>query len=80
MNQPEPQKRIVLTRYWTGDIVYHRGDGARGIVINVHLMTDRLCPRYCVCFDDRKTETCEEMELSNERVFEGTQGSAETKP
>lgn len=69
MNQPELKKRIVLTRFWTGDIVYHALSGERGMVINVFLMSDRHVPRYDVCFPDRETDICDEMELSSEQVF-----------
>ena len=79
MTQPELKKRIVLTRFWVGDIVYHGLSGERGIVINVYLMSDRLVPRYDVCFPDRQTDICDEMELSSEQVFDTAEEGEESK-
>jgi len=79
MKQPELTKRIVLTRFWVGDIVYHALSGERGIVINVFLMSDRLVPRYDVCFPDRETDVCDEMELSSEQVFDTVEAKEEEK-
>ena len=66
----EPQKRIVLTRFWIGDTVYHVMDGERAQVVQVQIIGDRFCARYYCVFGDRKGEWCEEMELSDQKVFE----------
>ncbi len=75
----DPIKRIVLCRFWPGDVVYHISDGAKGSVLHVQFMTDRLVPRYFVVMPDRSSEWCEEMELSSEKVFESGTDEAKKK-
>ena len=79
MTTPDLKKRIVLTRYWPGDIIYHGLSGEKGLVVNVHLMSDRLVPRYDVVFPDRETNTCDEAELSSEQVFETAEQEDDSK-
>lgn len=78
MTQPDLKKRIVLTRYWVGDAVYHRKGGG-GIILHVQLTTDRCVPRYYIVFEDREGEWCEEMELTTERMLDGFE-SVEKNP
>lgn len=65
----EPIKRIVLSRFWVGDRVYHVTDSSRGLVVSVQFEALALKVKYFCVFADRKGEWCEEMELSDERVF-----------
>lgn len=64
----DKQKRIVLTRFWVGDTVYHMADGAKGLVLHVQFQTKLLLPQFFCVFDDREGEWCHEMELSDEKV------------
>ena len=71
MSQPDLIKRIVLSRFWQGDIVWHRTSGERGIVICSKFWGgDGQVRQYDVVFRDRQTVTCDELELSHEKVFD----------
>lgn len=75
----EPVKRIVLTRFWAGDWIYHRVHGDRGLITCVRFMTDRLCPSYYCVFKEQADGWVDEMELSFEKVIEGTEGAEAAK-
>jgi heat shock protein HspQ len=73
----DPVKRIVLSRYWVGDFVFHRIHGERGLITSIQFVSDRLVPRYYCVFNTNTDGWTDEMELSAEKVFEGT-GDAKT--
>lgn len=75
----DPIKRMVLTRHWIGDTVYHVADGTRGLVLYVSFETIALKVKYFCVFNDRKGEWCEEMELSTEKTFTDVPGSDRAK-
>lgn len=65
----EKTKRIVLTRYWPGDVIYHISDKAKGLILHIRFDTTDLMTLYFCVFDDRKGEWCHEMEISDELCF-----------
>jgi hypothetical protein len=65
----EPVKRIVLSKFWVGDFVYHRVHGERGLITSVQFISDRLVPRYYIVFNENSDGWTEEMELTAEKVF-----------
>lgn len=75
----EPQKRIVLAKYWVGDWVYHRVHGERGLITCVQFNSDRLVPRYYCIFPEQTDGFVDEMELSEEKVFTDTETSTKAE-
>lgn len=73
----EPVKRLVLSRFWIGDTIYHVTENSRGLVVMVSFEALAMKVKYFCVFSDRKGEWCEEMELSDEKVF--AEGGDETK-
>jgi len=67
----EPQKRMVLCRFWVGDILYHRMTGDRGLVTGIQFNADKLSPRYYLVFENEVDGWCDEMEMTNEKVCAG---------
>lgn len=65
----EPVKRIVLSKWWVGDVVYHRMTGDRGLVTGVHFASDKLVPRYYVVFGEEVDGWCDEIELTSTKVY-----------
>lgn len=61
-----PQKRVILSRWWIDDVVYHRSDNTKGFITRVQVNTTKFAIQYYVIFDDRKGEWCDEMELLDE--------------
>lgn len=66
----ELTKRICLSEFWIGDIVYHKATGKRGVVVGVQFRTAQAIPAYAVAFVHNDNERlCEPAELSVEKVF-----------
>ena len=63
-------KRICLSQYWIGDVVYHKASGKRGIVTTVQFRTAQAVAVYHVVFTHNENEeVCDDIELSAEKVF-----------
>lgn len=62
----DPVKRIVLSRFWVDDWVYHRADGSKGLITQVSFIGHPSALRYYVIFDERKGEWCDDIELTDE--------------
>jgi hypothetical protein len=67
----EPVKRIVLSRFWVNEWIYHRVHGERGLITGVQFATDRLIPRYYCVFNENSDGWMDEMELTAEPVVSG---------
>ena len=63
-------KRICISEYWIGDVVYHKASGKRGIVTAVQFRTTQAVAVYHVAFTHNENEeVCDDIELSFEKVF-----------
>ena len=62
----QPTKRVVLSKWWVGDTVWHRMTGDKGLVTGVHFAGGKLSVRYYVVATEEVDGWCDEIELTGE--------------